>query len=1061
LLIIGRGESLAVHWSEKLFAADNLATAVHNVYQATKQRNQQLVLATATELTSTSRQLVQSYQESLTKRLARFENSAASELSYPQVAGVSREWGEVATAESIAPVGFFTRVKNSFQEEMGSISDKLAAWQDGLAVNQEKFSAAWDNFLTANRETIGEISNRLARGGKLLAQNSFAKFNSQLAKINFYATNVYNQITTTGATNNIDSIEPYYLRLVGDFYNQIGQVAYSTSWAGTNVVVLQGEPGERGIQGERGEQGIQGEKGEQGIQGEPGEPGESVSAEEVAAILANNNTWSGTNIYEQHVITTTINTTEIASAANFSSQNLYVDNEAFIGTGDSQDVLVVKANSTFNGTVDVNGTFTASSFATPYQQVVTVAKSGGDYTTVKAALAAITDNSSTKRYLVQVMPGNYQEDNPLTLKEYVDIKAASADWRDTVIYNLNDADLITAANNSSLSGFTLEVSGTTGSARSVVAAGDKSFLLLDNKISYSGTTAGYGISVTTGEVSIEGGEMSGSGLARGISLTGAGTVNLWNAKVVSLTDDIYAAAGTVNLYYNRLQGSGDNLEIAAGATVNSSYDQIDSTKVTSAGTFYRQDQPANTLVVAKGEAGHYDTITEALAEITNRGDASATNYYTIEVLPGVYSETVALQQYVDIVAIGGSAATTITQVDNTVITGSSNSTLRGFTLSLTGDTTGKAVVAVGTSSPKLEDLVITGTSGVSTGISVTTGSPTVSSVNVSSVAIGLTQTGSGNARLERSSLTAGTTDVAVSAGTVNSYYNVLAGAGNLDVALGAVLNSGGDILDSSKIVNSGTFTRLDKPQNTIYGAKGSDGHYDTISEALAAITNATSSNLYTIKVFPGVYSESVTMKDYVDIVAVGDSNSTVITQVDNTVITGSSNSTLRGFTLSLTGDTTGKAVVAVGTSSPKLEDLVITGTSGVSTGISVTTGSPVIELATISNVLDGLHHSGASGLSTLRNSTITSSGNDIKISTSGGSVYSYFNRLAGSSNHYQTVVGTTLTAMADTTSTLTESIAAGTSASDYLRNGNIIPLESELYDLGQPHIAGEIFILQV
>ena len=64
----------------------------------------------------------------------------------------------------------------------------------------------------------------------------------------------------------------------------------------------------------------------------------------------------------------------------------------------------------------------ASVFQQKYANVVVVAKSGGDYTTIGAALAAITGASATNRYLVWVAPGTYTE--TVTMKQYVDIQGA-------------------------------------------------------------------------------------------------------------------------------------------------------------------------------------------------------------------------------------------------------------------------------------------------------------------------------------------------------------------------------------------------------------------------------------------------------------------------------------------------------------------------------------------------------------------------------------------------------------------------------------------------------------
>lgn len=52
--------------------------------------------------------------------------------------------------------------------------------------------------------------------------------------------------------------------------------------------------------------------------------------------------------------------------------------------------------------------------------ILTVAKKGGDFTSVKDAVDSIADNSSSNRYIVQVGPGIFTEDT-ITMKEYVSI----------------------------------------------------------------------------------------------------------------------------------------------------------------------------------------------------------------------------------------------------------------------------------------------------------------------------------------------------------------------------------------------------------------------------------------------------------------------------------------------------------------------------------------------------------------------------------------------------------------------------------------------------------------
>jgi hypothetical protein len=61
-------------------------------------------------------------------------------------------------------------------------------------------------------------------------------------------------------------------------------------------------------------------------------------------------------------------------------------------------------------------------FQGKYAQTVVVANSGGDFTSVQAALNSITDASNSKHYLVWVGPGTYNE--RVQMKPFVDIEGA-------------------------------------------------------------------------------------------------------------------------------------------------------------------------------------------------------------------------------------------------------------------------------------------------------------------------------------------------------------------------------------------------------------------------------------------------------------------------------------------------------------------------------------------------------------------------------------------------------------------------------------------------------------
>lgn len=73
------------------------------------------------------------------------------------------------------------------------------------------------------------------------------------------------------------------------------------------------------------------------------------------------------------------------------------------------------------------GAFTLLStdkFITPYQQVVTVAKSGGDYKVIQEAIDSISDATSNKKYSVNIYPGVYTE--TIVMEGYVSLKGMGA-----------------------------------------------------------------------------------------------------------------------------------------------------------------------------------------------------------------------------------------------------------------------------------------------------------------------------------------------------------------------------------------------------------------------------------------------------------------------------------------------------------------------------------------------------------------------------------------------------------------------------------------------------------
>lgn len=95
---------------------------------------------------------------------------------------------------------------------------------------------------------------------------------------------------------------------------------------------------------------------------------------------------------------------------------------------------------------------------TPQQrpaQTRSVAKSGGDYASLSAALAAITNASSTNPYAILVHPGRFTEP-PITLKEYVDVIALGGLFDTILIAQDNTQHFIHGAPHCELKGLSID-----------------------------------------------------------------------------------------------------------------------------------------------------------------------------------------------------------------------------------------------------------------------------------------------------------------------------------------------------------------------------------------------------------------------------------------------------------------------------------------------------------------------------------------------------------------------------------------------------------------------------
>lgn len=128
----------------------------------------------------------------------------------------------------------------------------------------------------------------------------------------------------------------------------------------------------------------------------------------------------------------------------------------------------------------------------------------------------------------------------------------------------------------------------------------------------------------------------------------------------------------------------------------------------------------------------------------------------------------------------------------------------------------------------------------------------------------------------------------------------------------------------------------------------SGGHFNSITAALNAIADNSTTNRYLIWVAPGTYTETVTMKPYVDIEGAGELT-TRITQVGNITTTtgtviGASNAELRFLTIENTGGNTDAVAIYNSAASPRLTNVnaVATGASSYNFAVNNQSASPTM-----------------------------------------------------------------------------------------------------------------------
>jgi len=173
------------------------------------------------------------------------------------------------------------------------------------------------------------------------------------------------------------------------------------------------------------------------------------------------------------------------------------------------------------------------------QNVVTVAKSKGDFTDINAAIASITDASATKRYVIFIAPGIYTPSAHIVMKEYVSITGSGEG--STLISGFigssdfdADSALIVGANHTSLTNLTIKNYGFNTRSYSIALILDQVSMRIENiTVEATGVSSNnYGVYLYSSSDSIikniTAGATGSGAYNSGITVIGAGSVVLSN-----------------------------------------------------------------------------------------------------------------------------------------------------------------------------------------------------------------------------------------------------------------------------------------------------------------------------------------------------------------------------------------------------------------------------------------------------------------------------------------------------------------------------------------------------
>ena len=254
------------------------------------------------------------------------------------------------------------------------------------------------------------------------------------------------------------------------------------------------------------------------------------------------------NIYARHIDGDTV-------FVGVWGQNIDADQKMItdLGTLKTDSVISNTGNLKLSGAgagyVEVTDTLSPATYFTPYQQEVTVAKSGAEYTTIMAAINSISDAASDKIYTVLVSPGEYDE--AITLKNYVNIVAVDPSAT-KILRQVTD-------NNVECHCY-LNITIESASGYGLYIRNANSVVELDGDVSSSNASGvlNYGTTTVNGNISSSV-DMGMSSSGSGLLIVNGDVSSVSNNAAVYLTDGDIILNGNIINTRNESHGHGVNI----------------------------------------------------------------------------------------------------------------------------------------------------------------------------------------------------------------------------------------------------------------------------------------------------------------------------------------------------------------------------------------------------------------------------------------------------------------------------------------------------------------------